>query len=278
MLVDLHMHSTASDGQYTPTELVELAKQHGLEAISITDHDTVDGLAEALQAGMRMGLKVIPGIELCAREYPTFHILGYGISSESPRLAALCREMKEGRDSRKYRLISFLRDKGIEISIEEVEAAAGGGIIGRPHFAQVMAAKGCVSSVKEAFELYLDTEEFHQRVERSKPSAGECLQSIREAGGMASLAHPNQLGLDDSQLEFLVKRLAGMGLEAIECHYPKHTQAQTAFYLELAYKYSLHVTGGSDFHGGRVKPEIGLAALELSLEQFPVDFIEKNDT
>ena len=142
MIADLHMHSTASDGQHTPTELVELAKQHGLEAISITDHDTAAGLAEAAQAGQRVGLKVIPGIELGAREYPSFHILGYGISPEFPRLLALCREMKEGRDSRKCRLISFLQEKGVEISIEEVEAAAGGDITGRPHFAQVMAEKG----------------------------------------------------------------------------------------------------------------------------------------
>ena len=265
ILSDLHTHSTASDGQYTPAELVGLAKERGLNTLAVTDHDTVDGICEAVLAGKELGVRVLPGIELSALEYHTFHILGYGIDPENPTLAELCRRMKARRNERTGRLLAILQEKGVALTAAEVEAAAGGEIIGRPHFAQAMVRRGCVATNREAFDRYLDTEEYYQRVERGKPPVKECIAAIRAAGGMASLAHPYQIGIGDDALEKLAAELAGHGLEAIECYYPKHTPEQEAFYLYLAEKYKLYITGGSDFHGEKVKPDVKLAALELDL-------------
>lgn len=264
MKADLHTHSTASDGQYTPRELAGLAKARGIEVLALTDHDTLDGLDEALEAGDALGLQILRGVELGAREYRNLHILGYGFTPAAPGLRELCAWMKRGRDERKYRIIEFLREKGLELTLEEVEEIAGGDIIARPHFAQAMVRRGYVSNNREAFDRYLDTAEY-SRIERKKPDARTCVGSIRSAGGMASLAHPYQVGLPDGELEALVRELAGYGLEAIECYYPRHTPEQTAFYLHLSEKYGLRVTGGSDFHGERVKPDISLAAWDLEL-------------
>ena len=261
---DLHTHSAASDGQYAPAELVRLAKGQGLELLALTDHDTLDGLPEAEAAGQACGLRVLRGIELGAKEYSHLHILGYGFNP--PGLAPLCQKMKDGRDERKYRIIDFLREKGLELTLEEVEEIAGGNIIARPHFAQALTRYGYVSSNREAFDRYLDTEEFHRRIERPKPPVRTCIEAIKAAGGKVSLAHPYQIGIDGPALESLVRELADCGLDAIECHYPKYTPEQEAFYLHLAEKYGLHVTGGSDFHGERVKPDVPLAAWPLELE------------
>lgn len=264
MIADLHTHSTASDGQYTPSELVRLAKAHGLEALALTDHDTIDGLDEAVRTGEALGLRVLRGVELSAREYRSLHILGYNFSTERSPLTRLCAEMKAGRDERKHRIIDFLHEKGVDISLAEVEELAGGDIIGRPHFAQVMVRRGYVQSNREAFDRYLDTGEY-QRIERRKPDARTCIEAIRAAGGKVSFAHPYQVKLEDDALEALVRELAGYGLDAIECQYPRHTAQQQAYYLHLAEKYHLHITGGSDFHGERVKPDIALAALDLDV-------------
>lgn len=265
ILSDLHTHSTASDGQYTPSELVGLAKERGIEVLALTDHDTVDGIGEAVRAGKLLGVRVLPGIELSALEYHTFHILGYGIDPGNPGLAELCRRMKARRDERVDRLLAFLREKGVELTAAEVEAIAGGEIIGRPHFAQAMVRRGYVATNREAFDRYLDTEEYHEKAERGKPSVKECITAIRAAGGMVSLAHPYQIGIGNTELNGLVGELAGYGLGAIECYYPRHTSEQEAFCLYLAEKYKLHATGGSDFHGEKVKPDVKLAALELDL-------------
>ena len=261
-LCDLHTHTTASDGQYTPAELVGLAKRRGLALLAVTDHDTIAGVDEAADAGEALGLKVIRGVELSAKEHPNFHILGYGFQAGDTELARLCEKLRAGRDDRKYRIVDFLRGKGVEIDLDEVEELAGGEVIARPHFAQAMVRRGYVRDNREAFDRYLDTDEY-QRIERFKADARTCVETIKSAGGKVSLAHPYQIGLEDGPLEALVKELAGYGLDAVECYYPKHTPAQEAFYLRLAEKYGLYVTGGSDFHGPRVKPDIRLAALEL---------------
>lgn len=261
---DLHTHSTASDGQYSPCELVRLAKERGLQAIALTDHDTIGGLQEAVGVGEQLGLRVIRGIEFGAREHRNLHILGYGFSSDAPHLSALCEEMRRGRDERKFRIIDFLKEKEIHISLEEVEEVAGGAVIARPHFAQVLVKRGFVATNREAFDRYLDTEEY-QKIERSKPTAQTCIDLIHADGGKVSLAHPYQLKMDDAELERLVRELTGCGLDAIECHYPKHSDAQTEFYLSLAEKYGLHISGGSDFHGERVKPDTALALLNMDL-------------
>lgn len=264
MFADLHTHSSASDGQYTPRELVLRAKAAGLDVLALTDHDTVDGLTEAIPAGEQVGLRVLRGIELGALEHRNLHILGYGFSADAPHLSALCAKTKQGRHERKYRIIDFLKEKGVHIPLSEVEELAGDAPIGRPHFAQVMLRHGFVSTIQEAFDRYLDTEEY-QRIDRFKADARTCIETIHADGGKACFAHPYQLKLDDTALEQQLKELVSYGLDAIECHYPKHTAEQTAFYLSLAEKYRLHVTGGSDFHGERIKPDISLAATELDL-------------
>lgn len=262
---DLHTHSIASDGQHTPTQLVQMAKECGLEILALTDHDTTAGLEDAILAGKQIGIRVIPAVELSAKEYPTFHILGYGFSLGATPLAELCQKMKERRDERTERLLSFLKQKGIELTVSEVKGIAGGDIIGRPHFAQAMVERGYVTTNREAFDRYLDTEEYHRRVERGKPPVRECIETIKASGGKVSLAHPYQIGLGDDELEALVGQLTDCGLDAIECYYPKYTSEQQEFYINLTEKYHLHQTGGSDFHGEKIKPDIRLAKLELEL-------------
>lgn len=266
ILADLHTHSTASDGQYTPSELVRLAKDRGIEVLALTDHDTIAGVNEAVSAGEPLGLRVIRGVELGAKEYHGFHILGYGFREGDTELARLCEKFRAGREERKYKIIDFLREKGARIDLAEVEELAGGDVIGRPHFARILVKRGYVPSNREAFDRYLDTEEFREKVKRFKADSRTCVEAIKSAGGKVSLAHPYQMGLPNDELEALVSRLKDWGLDAIECRYPKYTEAQQAFYLRLAEKYRLRQTGGSDFHGEKVKPDVELARWPLELE------------
>lgn len=265
IFADLHTHTNASDGQHAPAELVALARERGIQALAVTDHDTIAGADEAQRAGDALGLWVIRGVELSAKEHHNFHILGYGFRGGDTQLARLCEKFRAGRDERKYRIVDFLREQGVGIELSEVEELAGGEVIARPHFAQVLVKHGYVSTNREAFDRYLDTEEFRRRVKRFKADARTCVEAIKAAGGKVSLAHPYQMGLSDEELEALVARLTDWGLDAIECFYPKYTVEQQAFYLHLAEKYRLHRTGGSDFHGEKVKPDIELAALRLEL-------------
>lgn len=261
--VDLHTHSTASDGQYTPASLAELVKKRGTEVWALTDHDSVDGTEEAKDSSEQLGVRFIRGVELSADDYLNLHILGYGCST--PVIQSWLSHLKRGRNDRKYRIRDFLRTKGLEIPLDEVDEEAAGGSVGRPHFAMVMLRRGYVATRKEAFDLYLDTPEFQQLEKGTKPSAQTCIEKIKEAGGKASLAHPYQIVLEGETLSELIKRLKGYGLDAIECYYPIHTHEQTAEYLALAKEYGLHITGGSDFHGEKNKPDHPLAAWELDL-------------
>ncbi len=265
-LCDLHTHTAASDGQYAPAQLVRLAKDRGLSVLAVTDHDTIAGVEEAQQAGSALGLSVIRGVELSAKEHPNFHILGYGFRDGDTELSRLCEQFRAGRDERKHKIVEFLREKGVDVELSEVEELAGGEVIARPHFARVMVKHGYVSTNREAFDRYLDTEEFREKVKRFKADARTCVEAVKAAGGKVSLAHPYQMGLGDDELEELVRQLKGWGLDAIECFYPKYTPEQQEFYLRLADKYRLHRTGGSDFHGEMVKPDVELAALELELD------------
>ena len=261
---DLHTHSTASDGQYTPAQVVKMAKNTGIQVMALTDHDTVDGIQEARSTGDKLGIQVLRGIELSAKEYPNLHILGYQYSEDCPHLRALCGEMKKSRDERKFRIIDYLKGKGISISLEEVEAISGGKIIGRPHFAQIMVKHGYVKDNREAFDRYLDTPEF-QTIERFKPDARTCIDTIHADGGLVSWAHPYQVNLDFDGTGKLAKQLADYGIDAMECFYPRHTQEQTCLYCTLTDQLGLHRTGGSDFHGEKVKPDITLRCWPMDI-------------
>lgn len=153
IIADLHTHTTASDGQYTPTELVQKAKKRGLEVLAITDHDTMDGLEKAIQAGQQCGMHIILGVELSAKEYPAFHILGDGFSLTAHRLVDLCRRMIIRRDERTRRLLAFLVERDIQLTADEIEELAGGDIIGRPHFAQTGGSDFHEEKVKPDVEL-----------------------------------------------------------------------------------------------------------------------------
>ena len=264
-MADLHTHSTASDGQHTPTQVVSMAKDTGIEILALCDHDTIDGVEKAHAAGRQHGLTVLRGVELGAREDRHMHILGLNLRADCTQLQDLCLRLRQSRDKRKYRIVDFLREKGITIDLQEVEELAGGDVIARPHFAQVMVRHGFVANSREAFDRYLDTDEY-QRIERFKADAPTCIEAIHQGGGKAVLAHPYQLGFSDDKLEATLGWLKEHGLDGLECHYPRHTPDMVCKYLELAGKYNLHVTGGSDFHGEVIRPDTKMTPVPLELE------------
>lgn len=259
--VDLHCHSTASDGTFAPADVVRLAKDSGLVALALTDHDTVAGLAEAAAAAREVGIEFLPGIEIsCEVPRPaTMHVLGYGVDPESPQLKELTSQLIAGRDDRNPRIIARLNELGIAITIEECEQQAGGDVLGRPHIAAVLLRKGYVSSIKQAFDKYLG-QGGGAYFDRDRPSPRRGLELIRQAGGLPVLAHPVQLRTDnDAQLERLVKDLADLGLAGLEIIHSDHDGAMVEKYSKLADRYGLLKTGGSDFHGTN-KKDIRLGA------------------
>lgn len=253
--VDLHCHSTASDGTFSPTEVVQLAQRNGLSALALTDHDTIGGVAEAAEAAKRLGIDFIPGIEISA-EFPspgTLHLLGYGVDPESAVLKDLTRTLLEGRDNRNPRMVKRLNELGIRVTMEEWEAEAGGTVLGRPHLAAILVRKQYVKSIKEAFDKYLgSTGTAYVDKERLTPK--RAMELIRESGGITVLAHPVQLRTEnDAQLERVVKDLVDLGLEGIEIIHSDHDQAWVDKVTALGKRYGLVMTGGSDFHGTNKK-------------------------
>lgn len=262
MLADLHTHSNASDGQYAPAELVGLAKRQNIDVLAVTDHDTIGGVAEAMETGERLGVKVLRGVEFSADDHLYLHILGY--SFDPGRLRVFLDALQKRWEDRKRQIHDYLRSKGVEVDLGEVEKLAQGRMVGRPHFAMAMLNAGLIQDRNEAYTRYLDTPEFHS-IDGGRPSAETCVRTLKGAGAKVSLAHPYQIVLKGETLEELVARLKGCGLDAVECYYTKHTPEQQAEYLRLAQKYRLHVTGGSDFHGEKTKPDYPLKGLELEL-------------
>ena len=243
MRIDMHMHSTASDGQYTPTELVRKVKDAGIAIMALTDHDSIGGVEEAVRTAKECGIICIPGIELSIDHENELHMLGYGIDIHDRELKAFCEEMVQERSTRNEKIITFLADNGVDVTMEEVTEKAGSDVIGRPHFARVMVEKGYVSSVKEAFDKYLATEEF-SKIERKKPSARRGISMIRKAGGVAVLAHPVSLKKSGEAMEEEIRKLASLGLSGIETYYSTHTPEQIQEYHALAQKYHLVETAG----------------------------------
>lgn len=264
-LADLHTHSTASDGQCSPARLVAKARQAGVEVLALTDHDIISGLDEAIQAGQALGLTVLRGMELGASEDRYMHILGLGLRPRCPELESLCRTLRASRDERKYRIVDYLADKGIHIDLAEVEALAGSDVIARPHFARVMVRHGYVADTQDAFDRYLDTDEY-QKIERFKADAAVCIQAIHQGGGKAVLAHPYQLGYSDEKLALTLQTLKDSGLDGLECYYPRHTPEMVREFLMLAKRFDLHITAGSDFHGEQVRPDTVLTPTPLELD------------
>jgi 3',5'-nucleoside bisphosphate phosphatase len=261
--VDLHAHTTASDGDQSPTALVWWAKCVGLSAIAVTDHDTTDGIAEATEAGRKYGIEVVPGIELSA-EIPSpaqCHILGYFIDPNHAPLQARLQWVRDARDSRNARMAEKIQAHGWDVTLEEVEAAAGGDVVARPHFAKVLLAKGYVGSIAEAFDRYLARGGLFY-VDRVRLQPDEAIALIQGAGGVAILAHPNNLKRDEAETEAAIQGLKALGLDGIEARYNLHTAADMARYLALAERLGLLTSGGSDFHGPTVKEKVYLGHVE----------------
>ncbi|GAB7021774.1 PHP domain-containing protein [Salidesulfovibrio brasiliensis] len=258
MSIDLHTHTTASDGTFTPTELVELAAEKGLEAVAVTDHDTVDGTAEAMRAGERVGVEVIPGCELSAsspRGAGWLHIVGLFIQPDPTALLEAFAWLQEGRRQRNHEIAEKLQRLGINTSYERVAARATG-TVGRPHFAQELLDLGVVNSLDQAFSQWLG-DRGKAYVPKRKLSPERALEVLKSVGATTVLAHPYILSLGRNTLETLVKHLKDHGLDAIEVDYTEHNSEQRGYYRKLAEKYDLLESGGSDFHGN-VKPLVRL--------------------
>jgi predicted metal-dependent phosphoesterase TrpH len=247
--IDLHTHSSYSDGSFSPGQLVQLAKDKGLRAIALTDHDTVAGLEEALAAGKELEVEVVPGVEISAQYPPgTMHILGYYVQPSHPELLRDLEKLQKARAARNPKIIERLQALGLEISWTEVLNLSGGQV-GRPHIAQVLLHRGYVSSINEAFSRYLKKGAIAY-VEKFRFPPDEAIAMIRNAGGLAALAHPFTLGVGNPQeLASLVRELQTMGLEGMEVFYPEHSGEMTAVYQDIAKGLGLLYTGGSDFHG-----------------------------
>lgn len=244
--VDLHIHSTASDGRLSPAEIVHTSVELGLTVIALTDHDTVDGIAPALaEAKAFPWLKVIPGVEI-STDMPSdeVHVLGYFIDYTDHELRASLERMRNSRQQRAQRMIAKLGNLGIPIEWQRVQKIAGSGSVGRPHLAQAMLEKGYITSIKEAFTKYI-SRSGPAYVERDKMTPQEAVRLILRSNGLPVLAHP----LFISDPEKLVVELKAAGLVGIEAYYDNYTADEIDRLVSLANKYNLIASGGSDFHG-----------------------------
>ena len=253
-MIDLHIHTTASDGSMTPAEVVARAHQKNLRAIAITDHDTVAGVGAALAAGEQHTVEVLTGVEISAESMRgTMHILGYGFDHTDAGLARRLEVLQQARAERNPRMIAKLQQQGMRITMEDIARLAGDGLIGRPHFAQFMLQQGYVRDWREAFDRYLGKVGLAY-VDKFRYAPSDAISMINDAGGIAVLAHPTTLDCPDTrELETLVRRLVDEGLRGIEVYYPEHTSEQSRVYCTLAERHGLVVTGGSDFHGDAIK-------------------------
>lgn len=263
--IDLHCHSTASDGTLAPRAVIALGKSIGLSAMSLTDHDTVGGIADAADEARRLGIDFIPGIEISARfpEPGTLHILGYGIDPNHAQLAALTKELRGGRDDRNERIVKKLQSLGIDIQLDEVLALAQG-TVGRPHIAQVLVNKRIVSHVQEAFKKYLGQGGLaYEDKERFTPR--QAIEMIHDSGGVAICAHPTQLRLQNfARMERVLKDLVDLGLDGVEVIHSDHRPLDMKFLDAFTTRYKLLKTGGSDFHGSmKTKVRLGQARQRL---------------
>jgi hypothetical protein len=250
MYADLHLHTTASDGLLTSTEMINAAKEKGFSAIAITDHDTTMGLEEAFAEGARINLEVLAGIELSTlsgnREV---HIIGYMFDWKNKILQDLLYKMIELRRERAYRIIEKLNSLGIEIQISDVKEIAGKEFVGRPHIARAMHMKGYIKDVAEAFTTDYFGRGGKAYVERFKISPEESIKLLLSIGAVPALAHPGYLSQGEPMSEDEVAFLKSKGLKGIEVYYSRHSSEQIKFYRGIAEKYNLLVTGGSDCHG-----------------------------
>ena len=272
--VDLHIHSTASDGTLAPLEILRRAVALGLKAIAITDHDTVEGAREVVSAGVPLSIRFLTGVEISSASPPffpckgSFHVLGYGIRLDDPVLENALAVLRNARRERNPGMISRLRDLGMALSMAELEADAGDTQIGRPHIARLMIRKGYVKTFDEAFDRFIGAGK-PAYVDKHRIGCEQAIHLIRDAGGIPVLAHPGLLQCTgDLPFAELIRGLKAMGLGGIEVYYPEHTPEQTDLYRGTAERFGLVMTGGTDFHGA-IKPgiELGIGDGDFSVPE-----------
>ena len=269
-LYDLHTHSNSSDGTMSPVELIKKAYNTGLTAIALTDHDTTNGCCEALSEAERLGIRLIPGLEISAAEYNELHILGLGIDVRDSRLNSELEKCAASRRDHIYNICNLLKERGVILEAEKIIESARNSV-GKPHIAKAMIGKGYVKDTKEAFDKYLKTSEI-KKLKKYKIDYKRAAELIHNAGGLVVLAHPHKIELTDKNLDEFVSSFTE--LDGIEAFYSEHTPQQTEYLIELAEKNNLLISCGSDFHGHN-KPGIELGTgINNSLlnlrEQFPV--------
>lgn len=249
MLIDLHAHSSASDGSLSPEELVDYAIEKGIAILALCDHDTTDGLNNFVSHALGKNIKAIPGLEISAIwGKGNCHIIGLGISNNYDPLESILQKTRDSRDNRNVHIIKKLNSFGIDITIDEVENLAGGDVITRPHIARAMLNKGHVSSMQEALDKYL-AKGAPAYVDRYRLDPENAVQLLLEAGSLPVLAHPSQLRLSIERLDGFVEKLKCMGLAGMEIYTPYTSDDEIPLYSNIAEKYNLFITGGSDFHG-----------------------------
>lgn len=260
MKCDLHLHTSMSDGQLTPSKLIDRVKYAGIATCAVTDHDTVRGVDEAVKRGRKIGVDVIRGVELSTYEDKEYHVLGYGMQIDQPFIEGL-KKAKEMRIERNRKIFEKLHSLGVDVEEREL---GRGDIKGRLHIAKLLVKKGYATSVNDAFDRYLGTGGLaYVKSERFKPI--DAIGLIAQSGGMPVLAHPARL-IDDEGFEVWLKGLVDGGLRGIEVYYPSHTDSDRFEYARLADKYGLIKTGGSDFHSDTTGNKIGSGNAELSIE------------
>ncbi len=258
-MIDLHTHSTFSDGSFTPEQLAQEAAFVGLSAVALTDHDSIEGVPRLLAACRAARVRGVPGVELSA-EYQdgTMHILGYFIDLQHPEMTERLKEIRAGRVARNAEILKHINDMGLALTMAEVADYAGGDNIGRLHFAQALVARGYTATRQEAFDRYLGKGR-KGYADRLRLSPRDCIELIRRAGGIPVLAHPFTLNLGKPALARQVAELAESGLQGIEVFYPQQNPRQMKQYQALAGQFKLVMTGGTDFHGAPM-PDIKLGS------------------
>jgi hypothetical protein len=259
--IDLHIHSTASDGTLSPVEIIDLALRLRLGAISITDHDSIAGSREALLCGVPDQLGFLTGVEISAEPPPSYagagsiHILGYGLRLDDPELNCTLEKLQNARKDRNPKIIARLNKLGISIRLDEVEKEAGDGQPGRPHIAKLLVKKGVAKTLDAAFDRFLGYGK-PAYVEKFRIESSQAIELINAAGGIPVLAHPCLMELEsEEQLAEILLEMVSMGLKGLEVYFPQHSAEQTRRYADLARRHDLLMTGGTDFHGD-IQPEI----------------------
>lgn len=257
MIIDLHTHSTQSDGEYSPSKVVRLAKENNIDVVAITDHDSTQGVAEAIEEGKKLGVKVIPGIEFSAYDpdCKKTHILGYNIDYLNPEFQKIYQEFISDVEKRNEVFIETFNSIDINITMDDIKAISTSANVRKPIFAKLLIQKGYIKEKEEAYENYFNKEPFRNiKKGKGEPSSKDIIKIIKKFGGTAVLAHPYSLGLEETDLEDKIDEYISYGLKGLECFHSRHTVEDMIEFEKIALERDMIITKGSDFHGFGVYP------------------------